>query len=120
MAVQLDHRTHVPIPRKPRLRLGMRRARERIAWARSVEIDPLLAVALVLAIGVRIFFWAYTHRVWEDALITITHAQNAVAGHGLVHHLGEGRVQGFTSALSVLVPLIGEFLSHGSGLLALR
>src|SRR3954471_21326390 len=83
-------------------------------------VDPLLAGAIALALIARIVFWAYTGRVWEDALITITHARNAVDGLGLVHHLGEGRVQGFTSGLSVLVPLAGEAIHSGGGLVALR
>jgi hypothetical protein len=52
--------------------------------------------------------WVYTDRVWEDALITIAHARSAWAGLGLIHHPGEAApVHGFTSALSVLIPLIG-------------
>lgn len=58
--------------------------------------------------------------MWEDSLITITHARNAVDGLGLVHHVGEPRVQGFTSALSVLIPLPGEAVGEGGGLLLLR
>jgi hypothetical protein len=62
-----------------------------------------------------------TDRRFEDAMITIKHAKNAAEGHGLVHHLGEGHVYGFTSALSVLVPLPGELISAGGGgFLALR
>jgi hypothetical protein len=74
----------------------------------------------VLALVARVVFWAYTDRVWEDALITVTHARNAVEGLGLIHHVGEGRVQGFTSPVSVLVPLLGEWVHSGSGVTALR
>jgi hypothetical protein len=56
-----------------------------------------------------------TDRRFEDAIITVKHAKNAAQGHGLVHHLGEGHVYGFTSALSVLVPLPGELISAGGG-----
>ncbi|MCX5758521.1 MAG: hypothetical protein NTU83_08460, partial [Candidatus Hydrogenedentes bacterium] len=42
----------------------------------------LAAVAVVL----RLTFSAYTDRVWEDALITILHSENAAAGLGLTHH----------------------------------
>jgi hypothetical protein len=91
-----------------------RRAR-RYAGDRPGTVALMGAAALV-----RIAFWAYTGRVWEDALITVTHARNAALGLGLVHHLGEGRVHGFTSALSVLVPLLGEVLRAGGGLVALR
>src|SRR5204863_27467 len=87
---------------------------------RLPRLDPLLVAAIVCAVGARIAYWAYTGARWEDALITLTHVQNAVNGLGLVHHLGEGRVQGFTSAVSALVPLAGEVLHHGWGLLALR
>ena len=63
-------------------------------------------------------FWLYTERVWEDALITIQHARSAVHGLGLTHHPDEGRVHGFTSALSVLLPLLGE--PFGQGILVMR
>src|SRR6476659_5797846 len=101
--MELDHahRTHVRMPAalSQPLRLG--------------RVDPLLAGAIALALISRIVFWAYTDRVWEDALITIAHARNAVDGLGLVHHAGEGHVQGFTSGLSVLVPLAGEAIHSG-------
>jgi hypothetical protein len=80
----------------------------------------LLAAALLLALGARLTYWLYTGRVVDDALITVTHARNAALGLGLVHHLGEGRVHGFTSALSVLVPLAGELVRHGSGIDTMR
>src|SRR5262245_16228651 len=73
-----------------------------------------------LGVGVRLAFWAFTGRVWEDALITIAHARNAVAGIGLTHHAGEPPTQGFTSALSVLIPLVGEAVSRDGGLVAIR
>ena len=69
-----------------------------------------------LGVGLRLAFWAYTGRVWEDALITIAHARNAVAGLGLTHHAGEPPTHGFTSALSVLIPLVGEAISRDGGL----
>src|SRR5436305_10754635 len=83
-------------------------------------VDPLLAGAIAAAVGARIFYWAYTGRRLEDALITITHAVNAAEGHGLVHHAGEGHIHGFTSAVAVLIPLAGELLHSGWGLLFLR
>ena len=73
-----------------------------------------------LGVGVRLAFWAYTGRVWEDALITIAHARNAVAGLGLTHHAGEPPTHGFTSALSVLIPLVGEAISRDGGLFVIR
>ena len=74
----------------------------------------------VVAVGVRLVFVLFTDRVWEDALITIAHAKNAVAGVGLTHHAGEGPTHGFTSALSVLIPLAGELVAPDAGLLTLR
>jgi hypothetical protein len=73
-----------------------------------------------LAVFTRVGFWAVTGRVWEDALITIAHARNALAGLGLTHHPGEPPTHGFTSALSVLIPLAGEAISRDGGLAALR
>jgi hypothetical protein len=80
--------------------------------------EPLLVAAVVLALLVRVIFWIYTRRVWEDALISITPARNFWLGHGLTHHLSEPRVHSFTSPLSVLIPLAGE--SVGGGLFFLR
>lgn len=75
----------------------------------------------VLAVLVRIVFWRHADRVWEDALITILHAENAVAGLGLTHvHPDEGPIHGFTSPLSVLIPLAGEWLAAGWALDTLR
>ena len=84
--------------------------------------DRVSDVALMAGLGValRVAFWAFTDRVWEDALITVAHARNAVEGLGLTHHAGEPVTQGFTSAISVLVPLIGEAIAAGGGLVALR
>src|SRR6476646_4296278 len=73
-----------------------------------------------LAVSLRIVFWAATGRVWEDALITIAHARNAIEGLGLTHHPGEPVTHGFSSALSVLIPLAGEAVSSGAGIAFLR
>lgn len=79
------------------------------------------AVVLTLVgVALRIAFWGWTERVWEDALITVAHARNAIEGLGLTHHGGEPATHGFTSALSVLIPVIGEALVAGSGLDLLR
>jgi hypothetical protein len=102
---------------------GSSAAKARSALTRDIELprlDPLLAGAIAAAVLARIAFWAYTGARWEDSLITLTHVRNAVDGLGLVHHLGEGRVQGFTSALSVLIPLPAEAIHSGWGLTALR
>ena len=86
----------------------------------SLAIPWPLAVGIVAALGSRMVFWLVTDRVWEDALITVTHARNAVLGIGLTHHPGEPLTHGFTSALSVLVPLLGEGTIEGSGVVVLR
>jgi hypothetical protein len=80
----------------------------------------VLAVGIVIAIAARVGFWLYADRVWEDALITIEHARNALRGIGLTHHPGEGVVHGFTSAVSVLIPLAAEFLVEGSAMFVMR
>lgn len=62
----------------------------------------------------------YTDRRFEDGLITITHSRNAAEGLGLTHHPGEGRVHGYTSALSVLIPVPGELIGEGGGFTPIR
>ena len=84
------------------------------------QIDRRLLGFIGLAVLARLAFWIVTDRVWEDALITVTHARNAVAGIGLTHHPGEPVTHGFTSAVSVLIPLAGEVLVKGSGIFVLR
>src|SRR4051794_20380246 len=85
----------------------------------SVRHWPLTA-GLLLAETSRIAFWAVTGRRYEDALITLTHAENAARGLGFVHHPQEGHVQGFTSALSALIPLAGEVVHHGAGMATIQ
>ena len=80
--------------------------------------DVLIVAAL--AVALRIAFWAFTGRLWEDALTSITNARNAVAGLGLTHHVGEPATHSFTSVLSVLIPLIGEAIAHDGGIVVLR
>jgi hypothetical protein len=84
------------------------------------QIERRLLAFIGLALLTRLAFWLITDRVWEDALITVTHARNAVAGIGLTHHPGEPVTHGFTSAVSVLIPLLGEVIVHGSGIFVLR
>jgi hypothetical protein len=87
------------------------------AAAARIRQDPDLGLAIILALAARLIFWLVTNRVWEDALITTIHARNAVAGLGLIHHVGEANpVQGFTSAVSVLIPLVADFLVRDSDL----
>ena len=82
--------------------------------------DPIVVLGVAVALIYRLAFLIGTNRVWEDSLITIAHARNAVNGLGLTHHPGEGLIHGFTSAISVLVPLVGEAAAAGSGLFVLR
>jgi hypothetical protein len=80
----------------------------------------MLLVFIAGALIGRIAFWAISNRMFEDGLTTITHARNVPLGLGLIHHAGEGRVHGFTSAIGVLIPLAGELIHGGSGMLAMR
>ncbi len=69
------------------------------------------------AVAIRLFFWAYTGRNWEDALITVLHSENFVRGLGLTHYrAGELPLHGFTSPFSVLIPLVGDLFRPGFGL----
>lgn len=75
-----------------------------------------LALA-ALAMLLRIVFWAVTNRYWEDSLITCLHSENFAAGLGLTHvRPGEPPLHGFTSPLSVLVPLAADLVRIGLGL----
>lgn len=84
------------------------------------DADRMLLGFIALGLAVRIVYWAVTKHRFEDGLITVTHARNVRLGLGLTHHPGEGHVHGFTSAVSVLVPLAGELVKLGSGFVALR
>ena len=98
-------------------------SRLRRAWGRGwayTRENPMLVGFIVVGLIARIVFWAVTDRRIDDALITIKFDKNVADGVGLVHNLGDGHVQGFTSALSVLVPLPGELIAHGGGLFLIR
>lgn len=82
--------------------------------------EPLLLGFIGGALVARIVFWITTNRMFEDGLTTITHARNVPLGLGLVHHVGEGHIHGFTSALGVLIPLAGELIREGSGMTTMR
>ena len=76
----------------------------------------IFVIALAACI-IRLVFWAYTDRNWEDALITVLHSENFASGLGLTHyHPGQAPVHGFTSPLSVLIPLVADFVHVGWGL----
>jgi hypothetical protein len=89
-------------------------------WCGAHRLETGFIAAGLLA---RVLFWQITERKFEDGLITVTHARRAVEGPGLTHHPFEEVTHGFTSAISVLVPLIGEllsFLPKFDGLLVMR
>lgn len=79
----------------------------------------LAIVFIVISILVRLIFWLYTGRVWEDALITLAPTRNVWLGNGLTHHISELRVHSFTSPISMLIPLIGNVINQGLFLLKL-
>jgi hypothetical protein len=95
-------------------------AAERRPAAEWLGLPWYVWALMALAVGMRLAFWALTHRVWEDALIALAPVRNAFTPIGLNHHLGEGNVQSFSSPLSVLVALAAEVVHRGSGLLGLR
>jgi hypothetical protein len=78
-----------------------------------VSQKAVVAAFIVLAILLRLAFWAYTDRIWEDALISLTPARNVWEGFGLTHHVGEPRVYSFTSALGELILIAGEAIRQG-------
>jgi hypothetical protein len=99
------------------------RGRLKRTWSAAVtnaRENPMLVTFIVAGLIARIVFWVVTDRKLDDALITIKFDKNLADGVGFVHNLGDGHVHGFTSALSVLVPLPGELVYHGGGLLLIR
>jgi hypothetical protein len=61
-----------------------------------------LALVGAVVIAARLWFLAFTHVTYEDALISLRYAQNLVAGLGLVYNRGE-HVFGATTPLHVLL-----------------
>lgn len=90
---------------------------------RDLKRGPKRIITAIALAGflLRLFFWAYTDRTWEDALITVLHSENFARGLGLTHvYPGLPPVHGFTSPLSLLIPLPFDMLHPGWGLLALK
>ena len=86
---------------------------------RSLQLDdPWLVGLMALAFGLRLFFWLYTGRTWEDALITVLHSENFYHGLGLTHFKIDDPkpLFGFTSPISVLAPLLADRFHVGWGL----
>src|ERR1035441_4912270 len=102
--------TALPDALKPALLPGFGIVQRRVVWA--------IALAACL---IRLFFWSYTGRTWEDALISVLHSENAASGLGLTHHHpGLPPLYGFTSPLSVLIPLAANLVHVGWGILFLK
>jgi len=80
--------------------------------------DPWLVALMTLAFLLRLIFWVYTRRIWEDALITVLHSENFYHGLGLTHFRFDDPqpLHGFTSPISVLVPLLADRFHVGWGL----
>jgi hypothetical protein len=78
----------------------------------------LAIIFSALALAIRIVFWVYTGRVWEDSYITLTAVRNVWLGHGLTYQVSQPHVFSFTSPLSALIPLLPEAVHQG--LLAMR
>ena len=100
----------------------------RFSWVQGIEAPENALVVraglilAVIAVALRLFYWVYTGRSWEDAYISVLHSENLVSGLGMTHYLGEGEppLHGFTSPLSVLVPLIGDLFKVGFGISFLK
>jgi hypothetical protein len=89
------------------------------ALVRALHLDdPWLVLLLTTAFLLRLVFWVYTGRIWEDALITVLHSENFYHGLGLTHfRIDDPRpLHGFTSPISVLLPLVADRFHVGWGL----
>ena len=87
--------------------------------AKSLHLDdPWLVGLMAAAFLLRLVFWIYTQRTWEDALITVLHSENFYHGLGLTHFRVDdpNPLYGFTSPISVLVPLLADRFHVGWGL----
>ena len=98
----------------------MNKVNQLLGNIRNVYAQHSICVCFIaMAVFVRLFFWIYTGRVWEDAVITLVPVKNFWLGNGLTHHLTEPRVHSFTSPISMLIPLLGESIHQGLFLLRL-
>lgn len=67
-----------------------------------LRLHTAIAALVLLAVALRLVFWAQTGLTLEDALITARYAENIAAGRGFVYNEGE-RVLGTTTPLWTLV-----------------
>lgn len=88
------------------------------SWPDRCRAHWLAIVFGVLAVAIRVAFWAYTHRVWEDTYITLSAVRNVWLGYGLTYQKSQPHVFSFTSPVSVLIPLLPEKIH--AGLLAMQ
>ncbi|WP_118182334.1 hypothetical protein [Paraburkholderia phosphatilytica] len=85
-----------------------------ISWgSRKFEANGLVVLFSLIAVVLRIAFWAYTGRVWEDSLIALASVQNMWDGLGLTQHVGEAPIYSFSSPLDVIVLALGEWARQG-------
>jgi hypothetical protein len=74
----------------------------------------LIATYFLLAVGVPLLYVGITHHVWEDFFITFRHSVNFVEGRGLTFNPPQ-RVQGFTSAINVMLPALFYWMTGQHG-----
>src|SRR5258708_30625869 len=74
----------------------------------AIDRDRIVPIFILLAVGLRILFWAYTAPISEAAIITVSPARNFWEGYGLTHHVPEPRIHRFTSPITILLFLIRE------------
>src|SRR5260370_3924460 len=82
------------------------------------QLHWLAIIFGALALAVRIAFWVYTGRVWEDTYITLQVVRNVWLGHGLTYQTSQPHIASFTSPLSMLIQLLPQGIHQG--LLAIR
>jgi hypothetical protein len=83
-----------------------------------VRARAFLLAFVVAAAAIRLFFWWYTQSTWEDALTTTLHSENFHSGLGLTLYKVDdpAPIHGFTSPISVLIPLVGDWFQIGFGI----
>jgi hypothetical protein len=82
-------------------------------WLASLSCGAPAILFVVAACLVCLGYTIYTNQTWEDALITLRHAENLLKGEGLTYNPGE-LVHGFTSPINVLLLALCQFLTGQS------